>query len=125
MGRARRPASKSSKRVSGRRDTYGVDREYRILSITRTWGGSGAVRRRATVRDGPRGRSGALDFSHACARSGTVVSPHAPHGIQEVEGSTPFGSTLPFALAAEEPLADPAWIVGQLLDLRPAMVKIT
>jgi hypothetical protein len=56
---------------------------------------SGAVRRCATVRDRLRGRSGALGFLHALACSRTVVHTHPPHGIQEVEGSTPFGPTLP------------------------------
>src|SRR5207245_6119519 len=49
------------------------------------------------VRDRAR-RSAGQEWSSrflACSRTGEDGGvPHAPHGIQEVEGSTPFGSTL-------------------------------
>ena len=52
-----------------------------------------------TVRDRPRRSSRDArtpDIPHGHALTRTVTHPRATHGIQEVEGSTPFGSTRPF-----------------------------
>src|SRR5439155_7078233 len=57
------------------------------------WAGTGPVRRCATVSNDAEGRSGTVDFVDACAWSRTVRKPPRGHGIQEVEGPTPFGST--------------------------------
>src|SRR5262249_45392052 len=61
--------------------------------------GSGIVRvgPSAMVRDEPPRRLAEPDFAHGCAPSRTVRTPRPPHGIQEVVGSTPIGSTSPFA----------------------------
>jgi len=53
----------------------------------------------ATVRDGRSRRPAEPDFAHACAPSRTVRTPPPPHGIQEVVGSTPIGSTIFAGLA--------------------------
>jgi hypothetical protein len=70
----------------------------------------------ATVRDEPPAHSREPDFAHGCAPSRTVRTPPRPHGIQEVEGSTPFGELSIAGLRQTPPLRCPyvnGWTVAR------------
>jgi hypothetical protein len=58
--------------------------------------GSAMVRGSATSRQPPPGDLETLAGTHCWASLRTVRIGRYPHGIQEVEGSTPFGSTRSF-----------------------------
>ena len=53
----------------------------------------------ASIPEGLERRTRMLDFTHSRGRSRTVATTREMHGIQEVKGSTPFGSTIFAGLA--------------------------
>jgi hypothetical protein len=79
----------------------------------------------ATVRDEPPGRPAEPDFAHGCAPSRTLPTPGPPHGIQEVEGSTPFGSTLFLPSYARPRVNHGAHSTGSLRVLPPNRADLT
>jgi len=79
----------------------------------------------ATVRDEPLAHPRESDFAHGCAPSRTVRTPRPPHGIQEVEGSTPFGSTLFLPSYARPQLNHGAHSTGSLRVLPPKRADLT